>query len=76
MLTFTRRAAMEMMRRANEIMHEAFDEKLGGKASQIRSVSPGRARSIRSATGCCATTPNTSDSTLPSACSIAAIPPI
>jgi DNA helicase-2/ATP-dependent DNA helicase PcrA len=35
MLTFTRRAAVEMKRRANEIMREAFDDKLGGKASAI-----------------------------------------
>src|SRR6187455_906705 len=36
MLTFTRRASIEMKRRANEIMREAFDEKLGGgKASAI-----------------------------------------
>ena len=35
MLTFTRRAAIEMKRRANEIMREAFDDKLGGKASAI-----------------------------------------
>jgi len=35
MLTFTRRAATEMKRRANEIMREAFNDKLGSKASQI-----------------------------------------
>lgn len=35
MLTFTRRAATEMKRRANEIMREALDDKLGGKASQL-----------------------------------------
>ena len=36
MLTFTRRASIEMKRRANEIMREAFDDKLGGgKASAI-----------------------------------------
>ncbi len=36
MLTFTRRAAVEMKRRANDIMREAFDDKLGGgKAAQI-----------------------------------------
>jgi DNA helicase II / ATP-dependent DNA helicase PcrA len=36
MLTFTRRAATEMKRRANDIMREAFDDKLGGgKAAQI-----------------------------------------
>jgi DNA helicase-2/ATP-dependent DNA helicase PcrA len=35
MLTFTRRAAVEMKRRANEIMREAFDDKLGSKASAI-----------------------------------------
>ena len=35
MLTFTRRAAQEMKRRANEIMREAFNDKLGSKASQI-----------------------------------------
>jgi len=35
MLTFTRRAAIEMKRRANEIMREAFDDKLGGKAQAI-----------------------------------------
>jgi DNA helicase-2/ATP-dependent DNA helicase PcrA len=35
MLTFTRRASLEMKRRANEIMREAFDDKLGGKASAI-----------------------------------------
>jgi len=35
MLTFTRRAAAEMKRRANEIMREAFNDKLGSKASAI-----------------------------------------
>jgi DNA helicase-2/ATP-dependent DNA helicase PcrA len=35
MLTFTRRAALEMKRRANEVMREALDDKLGSKASQI-----------------------------------------
>jgi DNA helicase-2/ATP-dependent DNA helicase PcrA len=35
MLTFTRRAAVEMKRRANEIMREAFNDKLGSKASAI-----------------------------------------
>jgi DNA helicase-2/ATP-dependent DNA helicase PcrA len=35
MLTFTRRASVEMKRRANEILREAFDDKLGGKASSI-----------------------------------------
>jgi DNA helicase-2/ATP-dependent DNA helicase PcrA len=35
MLTFTRRAAMEMKRRANEIMRAVLDDKLGGKASSI-----------------------------------------
>ena len=35
MLTFTRRAAVEMKRRANEIMRTALDDKLGGKASAI-----------------------------------------
>ena len=35
MLTFTRRAALEMKRRANEIMREAFNDKLGGKAQAI-----------------------------------------
>ena len=35
MLTFTRRAALEMKRRANEIMREAFNDKLGSKASAI-----------------------------------------
>jgi DNA helicase II / ATP-dependent DNA helicase PcrA len=35
MLTFTRRAAVEMKRRANEIMREAFNDKLGGKAQAI-----------------------------------------
>ena len=35
MLTFTRRAAVEMKRRANEIMREAFNDKLGGKASAV-----------------------------------------
>ena len=35
MLTFTRRAAIEMKRRANEIMRDAFDDKLGGKAVAI-----------------------------------------
>jgi DNA helicase-2/ATP-dependent DNA helicase PcrA len=35
MLTFTRRAAIEMKRRANEIMREAFNDKLGGKAQAI-----------------------------------------
>jgi DNA helicase-2/ATP-dependent DNA helicase PcrA len=35
MLTFTRRAAIEMKRRANDIMREAFNDKLGGKAQAI-----------------------------------------
>src|SRR5262245_14897265 len=35
MLTFTRRAALEMKRRANEIMREAFNDRLGGKAQAI-----------------------------------------
>jgi len=35
MLTFTRRASIEMKRRANEIMREAFNDKLGGKAQAI-----------------------------------------
>jgi DNA helicase-2/ATP-dependent DNA helicase PcrA len=35
LLTFTRRAAVEMKRRANEILREALDDKLGGKASQL-----------------------------------------
>jgi DNA helicase II / ATP-dependent DNA helicase PcrA len=35
MLTFTRRAAVEMKRRANEILREAMDDKLGGKASAL-----------------------------------------
>jgi DNA helicase-2/ATP-dependent DNA helicase PcrA len=35
MLTFTRRAAMEMKRRSNEILREALDDKLGGKAAQL-----------------------------------------
>jgi DNA helicase II / ATP-dependent DNA helicase PcrA len=35
MLTFTRRAAVEMKRRANDILREAFDDKLGSKASAI-----------------------------------------
>jgi DNA helicase-2/ATP-dependent DNA helicase PcrA len=35
MLTFTRRAALEMKRRANEIMREAFNDKLGGKAQAV-----------------------------------------
>jgi DNA helicase-2/ATP-dependent DNA helicase PcrA len=35
MLTFTRRASVEMKRRANEIMREAFDDKLGSKAQAI-----------------------------------------
>ena len=35
MLTFTRRAAVEMKRRATEIMREVLDDKLGGKAQQL-----------------------------------------
>jgi DNA helicase-2/ATP-dependent DNA helicase PcrA len=35
MLTFTRRAAVEMRRRAHEIVRSALDDKLGGKASSI-----------------------------------------
>jgi DNA helicase-2/ATP-dependent DNA helicase PcrA len=35
MLTFTRRAALEMKRRANEIMRVVLDDKLGGKASSL-----------------------------------------
>src|SRR6185436_19552893 len=35
MLTFTRRASIEMKRRANDIMREAFNDKLGSKASAI-----------------------------------------
>jgi ATP-dependent DNA helicase UvrD/PcrA len=34
MLTFTRRAAVEMKRRANEILREAFNDKLGGGKAQ------------------------------------------
>ncbi len=35
MLTFTRRAAVEMKRRAQDIMREVMDEKLGGKSAQL-----------------------------------------
>jgi DNA helicase-2/ATP-dependent DNA helicase PcrA len=35
LLTFTRRAAIEMKRRTNEILREVLDDKLGGKASQL-----------------------------------------
>jgi DNA helicase II / ATP-dependent DNA helicase PcrA len=35
MLTFTRRAAVEMKRRAHDIMREVLDDKLGGKSGQI-----------------------------------------
>ena len=35
MLTFTRRAAVEMKRRAHEIMRSALDDKLGGKAAGL-----------------------------------------
>jgi DNA helicase II / ATP-dependent DNA helicase PcrA len=35
MLTFTRRAAVEMKRRASDIMREAFNDKLGSKAQAI-----------------------------------------
>ena len=35
MLTFTRRASIEMKRRANEIMREAFDDQLGNKATAL-----------------------------------------
>ena len=35
MLTFTRRAATEMKRRATDIMREVLDDKLGGKAQQL-----------------------------------------
>jgi DNA helicase-2/ATP-dependent DNA helicase PcrA len=35
MLTFTRRASIEMKRRANEIMRSALDDKLGGKAAAL-----------------------------------------
>jgi DNA helicase-2/ATP-dependent DNA helicase PcrA len=35
MLTFTRRAAIEMKRRTNEILREVLDDKLGGKASAL-----------------------------------------
>src|SRR5689334_3685013 len=35
MLTFTRRSAIEMKRRANDIMREAFNDRLGGKAQAI-----------------------------------------
>jgi DNA helicase II / ATP-dependent DNA helicase PcrA len=35
MLTFTRRASIEMKRRANEILREAMDDKLGSKATAI-----------------------------------------
>src|SRR3954464_5820143 len=35
MLTFTRRASVEMKRRANEIMRDVLDDKLGSKAQQL-----------------------------------------
>jgi DNA helicase-2/ATP-dependent DNA helicase PcrA len=35
MLTFTRRAALEMKRRAHEIIRSALDDKLGGKAAGL-----------------------------------------
>ena len=35
LLTFTRRAAIEMKRRTNEILREVLDDKLGGKASAL-----------------------------------------
>ena len=35
MLTFTRRAAVEMKRRATDIMREVRDDKLGSKAQQL-----------------------------------------
>jgi ATP-dependent DNA helicase UvrD/PcrA len=35
MLTFTRRAAVEMKRRATDIMREVLDDKLGSKAQQL-----------------------------------------
>src|SRR5687768_8340855 len=35
MLTFTRRAALEMKRRASDIMRDAFNDKLGSKAQAI-----------------------------------------
>jgi DNA helicase II / ATP-dependent DNA helicase PcrA len=35
MLTFTRRAAIEMKRRTNEILRDVLDDKLGGKATAL-----------------------------------------
>ena len=35
LLTFTRRAAMEMRRRAHEIVRQALDDTLGGKSQQV-----------------------------------------
>ena len=58
MLTFTRRAAIEMRRRAHDITRKALDDALGGGVSQTHLAAPdaGRAPSTRSATACCATT--------------------
>ena len=39
MLTFTRRAAQEMRRRVQEIVKEALDDKLGGRAQAVLQLS-------------------------------------
>ena len=75
LLTFTRRAAQEMRRRAHDIVREALDDTLGTRRRRCCSAWSGPAPSTRSATGCCATTRATSGSTPASPSSIAAIRP-
>jgi hypothetical protein len=76
LLTFTRRAAAEMIRRAQLIIGQ--DEQDGPDGSRDAETSgaaniPGRAPSIRSPTGCCACMRPRSGSILPSPCSTARI---
>ena len=72
LLTFTRRAAQEMLRRAERIAHDDMRERaVGARISTPRACS-GPARSIRSAIGCCASTRRSSGWSRRSPCSTAA----
>ena len=73
LLTFTRRAALEMTRRAQQIL---VASQLGSRAAPRPRCCPGRAHFIRSATGCCAGTPPPSRWIPPSLCSTAPTAPI
>ena len=70
LLTFTRRAAEAMIRRAEQIC----DQVRSGAVPSARAC--GRARSTRSARACSGCMPSRSASIPPSPCSIAAMPPI